>query len=486
MELQDSILKDFSDAINKTDSGGEKSRSIYATVIKDESGLYVRFDGSDINTPATSTVEVGNGDRVLALIKGHSAVITGNVSWPSLTRKGPVFMTLTTEGLVIGVLNENNIPEGHHMLITNSDVEVIDPTGAIVAKFGTTAQIGKSTAVHAVTTNKGLRVLDGQNKVIARFEDEVQVGRDNKPHTNINNNRFEIYDGNGNLVGYFGNSARIGAQANAHVDVSTTGMSLSKGSTLLANFSSDLISLAQGLVQISSSLIKLGNVTTAKVQLCAGKGEIDYKDDVLRIKGASATKAVGISNSYSTYRSEFVAESNAKQKRVGMQVVNRVNNKDAAVSSLILDASGAHATVPNNTGFYVNNTQVLTADSIVATGYTDLMPKARGFKDYESVTLNVAVPAGFKLIGVTGFGLVDANGNLRGQANISHYWVTGNSIVLAFCFIDHRGEPAAVEDSNGNVVNLTGEKHLFGIRVHWFAIRSKAITDGGSQSLINW
>jgi hypothetical protein len=482
LELQDSVLKEFSDAINKTDDSGEKTRSVYGIAVKDDSGLYVRFDGSEINTPATTTVEVGDGDRVLAAIRGHNAVITGNVSWPSLTRKGPVFMTLTTEGLVIGVLNESNIPEGHHMLITNSDVEVIDPTGAIAAKFGTTTQIGKSSTVHAVTTATGLKVLDNKDNVIARFEDTVQVGRNDKPHTNINNNRFEIYDGSNNLVGYFGDTAQVGKTAQAHLNLTGTGMTLAKGTTTLATFTSELISLAQGLVQISSNLVKLGNSTNSKIQLCAGNGEIDYSGDKLRIKGASSTKAVGISNSYGSYRSELVAEANATNTRVGMQLANGNN----AIGSFILDANGAHTTVPSGKGLYVNNTQVLTADSIVSTGYTDLMPKTRGFQDYDSVTLNVAVPTGFKLIGVTGFGMINRNGNLRGHVNISHYYVSGNQIILSFCFIDHKGEPSAIEDSNGNVINLTGNNHLFGIRVYWFAIRSKAITSGGSQTLINW
>lgn len=58
--------------------------SVYGTIVESGGQQYVRFDGSDINTPFESTVEVSKNDRVIVEVKGHTATVTGNTSNPSL------------------------------------------------------------------------------------------------------------------------------------------------------------------------------------------------------------------------------------------------------------------------------------------------------------------------------------------------------------------------------------------------------------------
>ena len=398
-------MKEFSDAINKTSDGGEETtRSVYATAVKDDSGLYVRFDGSEINTPATSMVEVGNGDRVLAMIKGHTAIITGNISFPSLRRKGDVYITLTSQGVVVGKLNKNNVAEGYYVLITNTDVEVIDAAGAIVAKFGTTAQIGKSSSVHAVTTNTGLQVLDGSNKVIARFEDTVQIGKNGKPHTNINSSRFEVYNANNELVGYFGDQAQIGKSDKAHLNLTSNGVSLANATKNLATFTGDLISLAQGLVQISSNLIKLGDNDRAQIDFCKEKAFIGYYDDGCYFGGGSATKDMSLSN----YRAPYVASCvSVTDPSVSPPVygssIQLIKEDGTPISSVIADTTGVHVTVPSGKMLRVNGVEVLTVGQLFRSGSVTRTISSINAWTTGTYDLSVSVPDHYTLVGVVQF-----------------------------------------------------------------------------------
>ena len=44
---------------------------------------YVKLDGSEVLTPVTSTTEIEDQNRVMVMVKNHTAVVTGNISSPS-------------------------------------------------------------------------------------------------------------------------------------------------------------------------------------------------------------------------------------------------------------------------------------------------------------------------------------------------------------------------------------------------------------------
>ena len=287
MELQDDILKGFSDAINSINTPStEGTRSVYATAIKDESGLYVRFDGSEVNTPAISMVECGDKDRVLATWKGHTAVITGNISFPSLTRKGNIYMTMTNDGLVIGQLSEeDNKPVGYYVLIRPDDgpfpgVEVVDTQGRVVSHFGLFASIGLYSSSRVLANTSGVTIYNKDGINSAFYGDYIRLGKvsDNgtylAPHVIINSNGFQIrntadavqatFQKDWARLGYYNNQhvnitsssvdiceysngqevsvaklaakARIGKASGQHVAITDTSVDINKGSTSYATF----------------------------------------------------------------------------------------------------------------------------------------------------------------------------------------------------------------------------------------------------------
>ena len=482
MELQDYILKSFSDTIN--DSGGsdnKDTRSTYATVVKEGDELFVKFDGSEINTPAIATVECGNGDRVLAYIKEHTAVITGNISFPSLTRKGPVYMTLTSEGLVIGILDDNNNPTSYHVLVTNSDLEVIDTNGDVVARFGTKGQVGKTNGIYTVMTDTGFKVIDGRNgkeEVIARFENTAQIGRTDKPHTNITSTRFEIRNASNELVGYFGDgNARVGKYSDMHLDLTSSGMELLKNSTSLAKFTSDMVSLAKGLAQFSSNLIKLGDTGNAKIQMCGGNGNIEYSDSKLKISGGSNTSAVGITDTHGNYTSELVARADSSYKQAGVQVLYGSNTR----SSVIADDQTVRVSTYNANPMYVNSYPVVTADEIIKFGYVSTTSGYVKAYTTKQKKLTVSPGSGYQVVGVRYINIYGSFEDESGQT-----WIPlGTNMESYSGDLSLRGWELSGNTITVYIYNPSGTAANTGLDIGWFAVRSSGAVPGGN-SQISW
>lgn len=58
-------------------------KTFYGTIVEKDGKIYVQLDGSDVLTPAFTTVDMRNGERVMVMIKNHTAIVTGNVTSPA-------------------------------------------------------------------------------------------------------------------------------------------------------------------------------------------------------------------------------------------------------------------------------------------------------------------------------------------------------------------------------------------------------------------
>ena len=84
MGLSNDLISQFVKATNDTKK--EKTEKTVYGVVKVQNGTnYVQLDGSDRLTPITTTSNVKAEDRVIVLIKNHSATVIGNTSSPSTT-----------------------------------------------------------------------------------------------------------------------------------------------------------------------------------------------------------------------------------------------------------------------------------------------------------------------------------------------------------------------------------------------------------------
>lgn len=82
MGLSHDIISEF---VKITNDKKETSKEgiVYATVIQRGDYKYVKIDGSDTITPADTTIDIEDGERVTVMIKDHSATVTGNITTPS-------------------------------------------------------------------------------------------------------------------------------------------------------------------------------------------------------------------------------------------------------------------------------------------------------------------------------------------------------------------------------------------------------------------
>lgn len=82
MVLSNDLISQFVKVTN-SEKTKKTDEVVYGTAAIYGDSVYVKLDGSDLLTPATTTTGVKDKERVMVMIKNHSAIITGNISSPS-------------------------------------------------------------------------------------------------------------------------------------------------------------------------------------------------------------------------------------------------------------------------------------------------------------------------------------------------------------------------------------------------------------------
>lgn len=88
MSLSNDLISQFVKVTNDKEEP-KKESFCYGTIVEYEGTKYVKFDGSELLTPISSTADAKVDERVTIMIKNHQAIVTGNLSSPS-SRKADV------------------------------------------------------------------------------------------------------------------------------------------------------------------------------------------------------------------------------------------------------------------------------------------------------------------------------------------------------------------------------------------------------------
>lgn len=149
MDLPIDLLSQFAKVTND-DTKPTKESTVYGVAVRENDKLYVKIDGSDLLTPASSTVNVQPGERVTVMIKNHSAVITGNMTSPSAriedvstfevsindaSKTATNFLLYDSSGLQIGN-KTTGVWNGFRTRITNDSFDILDASGNLLASYG--------------------------------------------------------------------------------------------------------------------------------------------------------------------------------------------------------------------------------------------------------------------------------------------------------------------------------------------------------------
>lgn len=102
MNLSSELISQWAKVVNKNNNSKVKRETtVYGTTVEKDNVMYVQLDGSDILTPTIATADTKAGERVVVMIKNHSAVITGNVSSPAARTEDVQSVASTTENVII-------------------------------------------------------------------------------------------------------------------------------------------------------------------------------------------------------------------------------------------------------------------------------------------------------------------------------------------------------------------------------------------------
>ena len=82
MNLSNDLISQFVKATKDNRKASTES-TVYGTTVVQDGKTYVKLDGSDLLTPVSTTADVQSDERVMVLIKDHTATITGNVTSPA-------------------------------------------------------------------------------------------------------------------------------------------------------------------------------------------------------------------------------------------------------------------------------------------------------------------------------------------------------------------------------------------------------------------
>ena len=81
MDLSNNLVSQFVKITNDREKHAQQQQSkLFGTTVIYDDKQYVQIDGSDLLTPADSTVHIKDGERVTVSINNHTAIIDGNVS----------------------------------------------------------------------------------------------------------------------------------------------------------------------------------------------------------------------------------------------------------------------------------------------------------------------------------------------------------------------------------------------------------------------
>lgn len=136
MDLPNELISQFV-KITKDDTNSKNETTVYGTVKMEDKKTYVILDGSTVKTPATTITNVQDGERVTVMIKNHTAIITGNISYPSAksadvenvtdkienaAKTATNYIKSTTNGLIVGNVSASTL--GNNILIDTDRVDI--------------------------------------------------------------------------------------------------------------------------------------------------------------------------------------------------------------------------------------------------------------------------------------------------------------------------------------------------------------------------
>lgn len=182
MSLSNKMVSEFVKVTKDTPKA--PNTSAYGKVVIYDDNKYVQLDGSDLLTPADTTVHVNDGERVTVSINGHTATINGNLSDISASNGDLMQFKVNTDGMFLTLRDEFNTTMSDFKITTDGMFLTIRE------EFNTKMSDFKVTTDGMfLTVQKNINTIDAKLTEFKVTSDGmfVSVGSDISNHTNLIN-----------------------------------------------------------------------------------------------------------------------------------------------------------------------------------------------------------------------------------------------------------------------------------------------------------
>lgn len=138
MSLSNDLLSEFAKIVTENSKQKPAESTVYGTIVEYNGSKYIKMDGSELLTPISSTTSIDDGDRVTAVVKDHSVVVTGNISSPSNTVKNE-------DGVNVPIGTKIN--EFENIVADSVSTKDLEATNANIEKLSTEYVVVRDTLV---------------------------------------------------------------------------------------------------------------------------------------------------------------------------------------------------------------------------------------------------------------------------------------------------------------------------------------------------
>ena len=338
MPLSTDLISQFVKATKDT-SKSKKETTVYGTIVKDnKGGTFVKLDGSNTLTPVSNSANAVTNDRVIVMIKNHTATVTGNLTSPAARYVTNADGTKSVEDINLDTIKDFEIIVADKADIADLEVErgridelvadniqIRDELTAAEASIEE-LRTDDLTAIHARIDDLDTSKLDAGVANIKYAKIEELKSTEASLHTlestyadfaSATADRLEANEGNikklqaekaevADLTAAVGDIALLGADM---ADINTLIFGSATGDTIHSSFANAVIAQL-GNAQIKSAMIDslsadkvtAGDLITDNVRVKSENGLLLISDETIQISdGARVRVQVGkdASNDYS-------------------------------------------------------------------------------------------------------------------------------------------------------------------------------------------
>lgn len=297
MSLSNDLITQFVKITNDNTKSNKES-TVYGTTVEYNGSTYVKLDGSELLTPITTTADTKPGERVVVMIKNHTATITGNISSPAARLEDVNNINLEKDSMM------NKITEFEIAIGGKADVQELN---AANARIDTLVSDNVTIRQQLTAVNADIDKIVADNIEVSEKLTANEAAIDD---LKANTLTVEVADARYLTAGSLdATNADIRNLEADFADINTLIFGSATGDVIQTSFSNAVIAqlgdaqIKSAMIEsISASKITAGDIITNNVRVRSEDGSLLISDETMQISDSTRVRVqIGkdASNDYS-------------------------------------------------------------------------------------------------------------------------------------------------------------------------------------------